>query len=171
MRDRDPAGRARSSRPRDDFGRPLPYGQPGVERVPDDLSLPPAETLAEAQRYLDEGHPFQAHEVLEARWKAAPAEERGLWRALAQICVGLTHAQRGNTVGAATLLARGAQGLTDYAGTRPYRIEVDRIAAQAEAWAAEVSAQESTTLAGRAVFTERYKFLPISVVLCGPVRR
>jgi hypothetical protein len=134
-RDRDPAGRARSSRPRDDFGRPLPYGEPGVERVPDDLSLPPVDGLAEAQRYLDEGHPFQAHEVLEASWKAAPESERGLWRALAQICVGLTHAQRGNTRGAKTLLERGAAGLAVYAGTTPYDIDVDRIADDVAGWA------------------------------------
>ncbi|WP_211882206.1 DUF309 domain-containing protein, partial [Pseudarthrobacter albicanus] len=44
--------------------------------------------------------PFAAHEVLEARWKAGPAEERNLWQGLAQICVGLTHAARGNSVGA-----------------------------------------------------------------------
>jgi hypothetical protein len=136
-RDRDPAGRARNSRPRDDFGRPLPYGAVGVTRVPDDLSLPPGAAIAEAQRYLDEGHPFQAHEVLEASWKAAPQHERGLWRALAQICVGLTHAQRGNTRGARALLARGAAGLGDYAGTRPYGVQVDLVAAQARAWAAD----------------------------------
>ena len=138
-RDRDPAGRARSSRPRDDFGRPLPYGEAGVERVPDDLSLTPAEGLAEAQRYLDEGHPFQAHEVLEASWKAAPPAERGLWRALAQICVGLTHAQRGNARGARTLLDRGAGGLAAYAGTTPYDIDVDRVADEAAGWAQDVT--------------------------------
>src|SRR5205823_12441432 len=113
-----------NARPRDDFGRPLPYGAGGVERVPDDLALAPAEAIGEAQRYLDEGHPFQAHEVLEASWKAAPTDERGLWRALAQICVGLTHVQRGNTVGATTLLERGGKGLAEYAGTRPYDVDV-----------------------------------------------
>jgi uncharacterized protein len=138
-RDRDPRGRPRSSRPRDDFGRPLPYGAEGVERVPDDLNLPPAESLAEAQRYLDAGHPFQAHEVLEASWKSAPATERGLWRALAQICVGLTHAQRGNTLGATSLLSRGSAGLRDYAGTTPYGISVDRIIAEASAWSLDVT--------------------------------
>ena len=48
----------------------------GVTRVPEDLRLSPDEAVAEAQRYLDEGHPFQAHEVLEASWKAAPDDER-----------------------------------------------------------------------------------------------
>jgi hypothetical protein len=145
-RDRDGVGRARNARPRDDFGRPLPYGTPGVERVPDDLRLPPAGALAEAQRYLDEGHPFQAHEVLEASWKAAAAEERGLWRALAQICVGLTHAQRGNEAGAVSLLGRGSAGLTPYAGTSPYRIDVDRIAVQSAGWAQDVTRIEPLRL-------------------------
>jgi uncharacterized protein len=135
-RDRDAAGRARNSRPRDDFGRPLPYGSVGVTRVPDDLVLAPGEAIAEAQRYLDEGHPFQAHEVLEASWKAARDDERALWRSLAQICVGLTHAQRGNARGARALLTRGSAGLDAYAGSRPYGIDVDRVVALAAGWAA-----------------------------------
>jgi uncharacterized protein len=145
-RDRDPVGRARNARPRDDFGRPLPYGAPGAERVPDDLKLPPAAAIDEAQRYLDEDHPFQAHEVLEASWKAAAEEERGLWRALAQICVGLTHAQRGNESGAVTLLSRGSAGLATYAGTTPYGIEVDRIVEQSSAWADDVAHAERLRL-------------------------
>ncbi len=73
--------------------------------------LPPREALTEAQRLIDAGQPFSAHEVLEGSWKAAPPAEKALWRALAQLAVGLTHAQRGNPVGAATLLTRGAAGL------------------------------------------------------------
>ena len=82
-------------------------GAAGAERVPDDLALPPAEALALAQRMLDTGRAFHAHEVLEASWKQAPAAERELWRGLAQLAVGLTHAQRGNARGAAALLRRG----------------------------------------------------------------
>ena len=72
-RDRDAEGRARQSRPRDELGRPLPYGVPGVDPVPE-VALPPLETLTEARRLVDEGRPFSAHEVLEARWKACPVE-------------------------------------------------------------------------------------------------
>ena len=100
-------------RPRDALGRPLPYGSPGVEPVSEE-SLPPAETLATARRLVEEGRPFSAHEVLEARWKAGPREERDLWQGLAQICVGLTHASRGNTVGAARLVERAAVRLQQY---------------------------------------------------------
>ena len=76
--------------------------------MPDDLVLPPLESLAEAQRLLDAGRPFHAHEVLEGTWKAAPEHERELWQGLAQLAVGLTHRARGNPVGAARLLERGA---------------------------------------------------------------
>ena len=112
-RDRDPAGRPRQDRPRDALGRPLPYGSTGVEPVPEE-PLPPAETLDRARELLDAGRPFSAHEVLEARWKAGPDEERGLWQGLAQVCVGLTHEARGNPTGAAALLERGAANLEDY---------------------------------------------------------
>lgn len=122
-RDRDAAGRARNARPRDALGRPLPRGAPGEERIPDDLALPPAEALGLAQDLLDAGRPFHAHEVLEASWKAAPAAERDLWQGLAQIAVGLTHAQRGNARGAVALLRRGAQRVGGYCGAAPHGVD------------------------------------------------
>ncbi|MEJ8277622.1 DUF309 domain-containing protein [Pseudonocardia spirodelae] len=110
-RDRDERGRARNARPRDAAGRPLPRGATGVERVPEDLRRSPAEAVTEAQRLLDAGLPFGAHEVLEGAWKDAGDDTRELWRALAQLAVGLTHAQRGNARGTVSLLRRGADGV------------------------------------------------------------
>jgi uncharacterized protein len=107
--------------------------------VPDDLSLPPAEALDMAQQLIDTGRPFQAHEVLEASWKAAPAAERDLWQGLAQVAVGLTHAQRGNSSGAAALLRRGAARLAGYlpvAGPGPFGIDIRGVTAAAESLAA-----------------------------------
>ncbi|WP_432124162.1 DUF309 domain-containing protein [Streptomyces sp. C10-9-1] len=108
-RDRDAEGRARNARPRDGLGRPLPYGAPGVARQPEGVLRTPAGTLAEAQRLLDAGMPFHAHEVFEDAWKSGPEEKRELWRGLAQLAVGLTHAARGNATGGARLLRRGAE--------------------------------------------------------------
>jgi hypothetical protein len=113
-RNRDQAGRPRNARPRDAFGRPLAHGATGESPIPDDLSLSPGEAVALAQQLLDSGRPFQAHEVLEASWKSAPAAERDLWQGLAQVAVGLTHAQRGNARGAAALLRRGAGRVRGY---------------------------------------------------------
>jgi len=87
--------------------------------VPDE-PLPPLKALQVARQLLRDGRPFGAHEVLEARWKACPAEERDLWQGLAQVCVGLTHAARGNSFGAVRLLDRGADRLRAYgAGEGP----------------------------------------------------
>jgi hypothetical protein len=130
-RDRDAGGRARNARPRDALGRPLPYGAAGEARAPEGVVRTPAQTLAEAQALLDAGRPFAAHEVLEDAWKSAPDAERLLWRGLAQLAVGLTHALRGNARGAATLLERGAGNVGGYAAAPPHGIDVAGLVAWA----------------------------------------
>lgn len=99
--------------------------------MPDKLEMGVDDAVALAQHYLDGGQPFHAHEVLEALWKTQPGIERDLWQGLAQIAVGLTHALRGNTVGAATLLRRGARRVAGY-HEDTYGIDVDRVVTWAE---------------------------------------
>lgn len=133
-RDRDAAGRARQARPRDALGRPLPYGEQGVQPVSEE-PLPPEETVAVARALVREGRTFSAHEVLEARWKAGPAEERDLWQGLAQLCVGVTHAARGNLVGAERLVERGAGRLESYreSGGPTYGLDLPHVITWARA--------------------------------------
>ncbi|WP_369777377.1 DUF309 domain-containing protein [Streptomyces sp. R33] len=162
-RDRDGEGRARSARPRDGLGRPLPYGAQGVERQPEGVVRTPAETLVEAQRLLDGGMPFHAHEVFEDAWKSGPPAEAPLWRALAQLAVGLTHAARGNAVGGARLLRRGATALAgpdtgDGAGSsagvgrarEPYGIDVPGLVRWARELAGRVEAGPAVDAAAEA---------------------
>ena len=127
-RDRDDDGRARQARPRDRLGRPLPYGSSGVEPVSEE-PLPPVQTVRVARALLDEGRPFAAHEVYEARWKAGPEIERDLWQGLAQLCVGITHAERGNLIGALRLITRARSRLDVYAATRGplYGLDINRV--------------------------------------------
>lgn len=80
----------------------------------------PDETLREAQRLLDAGMPFHAHEVFEDAWKSGPEAERDLWQGLAQLAVGLTHSARGNREGGARLLRRGADRLASYGSPGTY---------------------------------------------------
>lgn len=143
-RDRDTAGRARNARPRDALGRPLPRSATpdgDVPRIPDDLVVTPAEAADLGGRLLAEGLPFQAHEVFEAAWKSAPAPERELWRGLAQIAVGLTHARRGNARGAVALLRRGATRVREQAAGVPAGAPISpgQLAARAEELAARIS--------------------------------
>jgi hypothetical protein len=132
-RDRDELGRARNARPRDELGRPLPYGARGIPRGPDGLTRTVDETLDEAQRLFDAGRPFHAHEVFEDAWKAArEAGDAGLWKALAQLAVGCTHRMRGNSIGAEQLLQRAAASLAPYAGAAPHDINIAELLAWAQ---------------------------------------
>jgi hypothetical protein len=133
-RDRDDDGKARQARPRDALGRPLPYGATGVEPV-SEVPMPPEQTLEVARELVCAGRPFSAHEILEVRWKTGPDGERPLWQGLAQLCVALTHAARGNAVGADRLLGRGARHLAEYGKSSGplYGLDVDAVIAAARA--------------------------------------
>ena len=144
-RDRDEFGRPRSTRPRDALGRPLRQGSEGVARIPDDLALPPAETLAYAQDLLDRGLAFNAHEVLEAAWKNGPDDERMLWQGLAQLAVGITHVQRGNVTGAITLLRRASARLADDDRVAPYAIDAANLVDYADALIDDLAAGAEIT--------------------------
>ncbi|WP_138844883.1 DUF309 domain-containing protein [Rhodococcus pyridinivorans] len=141
-RDRTPDGKPQNARPRDALGRPLPPGEEGVERVPEDLDLDVEETIAEGQRLLDHGYPFHAHEVFEAMWKKAPPEERPLWQGLAQLAVGLTHLLRGNPTGAESLLKQGQARVRHYEDEPPYRLDIDGLASWADHLLTEIARDE-----------------------------
>jgi predicted metal-dependent hydrolase len=110
----------------------LPYGAEGVQPVSEE-PLPPEETLRAARELLEVGRPFAAHEVLEARWKAGPVEERDLWQGLAQLCVAITHAARGNQIGADRLFDRAAERLAAFAATgrSAYGLDLNQVVEQA----------------------------------------
>jgi uncharacterized protein len=135
-RDRDAAGRARNGRGRDELGRPT-EGRGSLGPAADRPALPPTQALRRGQELLDAGRPFEAHEVFEAVWKATADPERGLWRGLAQLAVGITQALRGNDSGARSLLARTAATLAPYAATQPYGVDVDGLRTWAETRAAD----------------------------------
>lgn len=146
-RDRDAEGRARNARPRDALGRPLPHDAEGEPRAPEGIVREPAVALAEAQALLDAGRPFHAHEVLEDAWKSSVPGERQLWRGLAQLAVGLTHAARGNARGATTLLERGVGNVVPFAEAPPHGVDVVGLVAWGRALAADPSTARDPALA------------------------
>ncbi len=108
-----------------------------MPRIPDDLVISPAEAAELGGRLLAEGRPFHAHEVFEAAWKSIPGPERELWRGLAQIAVGLTHAKRGNARGAVALLRRGAGHVAEVTGASS-EVDAGFVAAQAAGIALQI---------------------------------
>jgi hypothetical protein len=72
------------------------------------------------QRGIDlfnQGHFFDAHEVLEDVWRPARGRRRRFLQGLIQVAVGLHHHSRGNLVGARSLLARAGSTLAPYPAT------------------------------------------------------
>jgi hypothetical protein len=138
-RDRNAAGRPESARPRDATGKPLarnagPSWRERLRALDEARALPPREAIAEAERLVLTGQPFYAHEVLEGPWHLAEPAERAFWQGLAQVAVGLTHAQRGNVTGARSLLRSGAEKLAGYDDGHE-GVAVSRVVATARALA------------------------------------
>jgi predicted metal-dependent hydrolase len=134
-RDRNAAGRAENRRPRDATGKPLardagPSWRERLRAADEARALPKHEAIAEAERLVLTGQPFYAHEVLEGPWHLADPAERAFWQGLAQVAVGLTHAQRGNLTGARSLLRSGAEKLAPYEDGHE-GVAVSRVVAQA----------------------------------------
>ncbi len=53
--------------------------------------------------YLERDMPFHAHETFELRWRCCPESERALWKSLARWAAAITHIERGNPEGAASI--------------------------------------------------------------------
>ena len=121
-----------------------------MPRIPDDLVIAPAEAAELGGRLLAEGRPFHAHEVFEAAWKSIAGPERELWRGLAQVAVGLTHARRGNKNGAVALLRRGASHVAGFtaagSGVDAALLDPSQVAAQAESLAERIERDGLTDL-------------------------
>jgi predicted metal-dependent hydrolase len=72
---------------------------------------------AEYQRYIElfnSGEYFEAHEILEDLWVMTPGEERGFYKGLIMLSVGLLHAERGNDTGARGVLTGALEHLMRY---------------------------------------------------------
>ncbi len=82
---------------------------------------------------FNRGEFFEAHEVLEDVWRAAPAGEKKFLQGLIQVAVGLHHHSRGNLAGARSLLARAHRNLSGY-GSRHGDIDLAGLRGQVERW-------------------------------------
>lgn len=124
-----------TDRPRDRLGRPLPWDADpadAAEPASDVSGLTDEQAWALGLDYLNRGLPFHAHEVFEDRWRTSDAVHREAWRALAQWGAALTHAARGNEVGAGRLAERALHTLAGAEGL-PVGIDVTRVRASCQA--------------------------------------
>ena len=92
---------------------------------------------------FNRGEFFDAHEVLEDVWRAAPAAEKRFLQGLIQVAVGLHHYSRGNLAGARSLLARANRNLSAYS-PRHGGIELAKLRAQVEEWVGALENRKTT---------------------------
>ncbi|MGO9125030.1 MAG: DUF309 domain-containing protein [Terriglobales bacterium] len=63
---------------------------------------------------FNQGKFFDAHEVLEDVWRAAPQPEKKIWQGLVQVAVALHHHSTGNRVGMRSVLVRAMKNLAGH---------------------------------------------------------
>ena len=63
-------------------------------------------------RLFNQGRFFEAHEILEDVWRAAPNLEKQYLQGLIQLAVAFHHQSTGNSVGACSLVERGTRNLS-----------------------------------------------------------
>jgi len=75
-----------------------------------------ADTIAisAALDLVRQGRGFEAHELLEDLWRAAPGPERDLYQGLVHVAVATYQESRGNEVGRTRQLEKGLRRLTPY---------------------------------------------------------
>jgi len=83
---------------------------------------------------------FDAHEELEDLWRATAGAEKRFLQGLIQLAVGFHHLSTGNTIGARSLLARGAEKLCDLP-PRHAGIDVVALRESLAAWLAHLDGQ------------------------------
>jgi hypothetical protein len=102
-------------RPRDELGRPQPWGSENRLHLEDFDHLPIEENHRLAREHFDAGRFFHAHEAWETAWKQARGtDDAELFKGLSQLGAGYVHLLRGNRHGAVQLLRRAASRIGRY---------------------------------------------------------
>jgi hypothetical protein len=135
--------RFKPERPRDELGRPQPWGTPNRLALEpyDELSLDANHALG--IRAFDERRFFPAHEAWETAWKQARGTgDEEFFKGLSQLGAGYVHLLRGNAHGAVRLLERAISRLRGF----PVGHRGVDTAAVCEAAARDARAVEAGTL-------------------------
>lgn len=133
----------KTRRPRDDLGRPLPWGSENLLHLEDFDNLTAEENHRLAIEHFDAGRFFHAHEAWETVWKQSkrsPDEE--FFKGLSQLGAGYTHYRRGNSHGTHTLMRRALSRITRF-GSKHHGIDLERLTAEVERQAETVEAAEA----------------------------
>jgi uncharacterized protein len=127
--------RNKPERPRDELGRPQPWGAENRLHLEDFDSMSLEDNHRVARAHFNDGRFFPAHEAWETAWKQARATPLAeLFKGLSQLGAGYVHLLRGNAHGATRLLRRAAGRVRAYpSGTEGVDTQAVADAAEADA--------------------------------------
>lgn len=135
----------RPQRPRDEMGRPLPWGAEDRLPLEDFDARSQGENHSLGIGHFNAGRFFAAHEAWETAWKQARAgaDDRDVefFKGLSQLGAGYTHYQRENSHGAQALMRRALGRIAAYA-PRHRGIDVEALARSTVAQVARLEAAE-----------------------------
>ncbi len=135
-------------RPRDRFGRPLPWGSISEIALEDYASLSLEENRALGVAHFNAGRFFQAHEAWEESWrKAEGTDDEEFFKGLAQLGAAYTHYARGNAHGARVLLERALERIGSHDSPRGGMDIADALATFEQQRALFALAESGTPLA------------------------
>jgi hypothetical protein len=134
----------KNQRPRDELGRPLPWGAQNRLQIEDYDALPPEEDHRLGVENFNRHNFFAAHEAWESAWRQVRGSgDEEFFHGLAQLGAGFTHYARGNPHGAVTLMRRAVARIRPY-GRRHMGIDVAALADATESVAAGIDDSRST---------------------------
>ena len=93
----------------------------------------PAEDFVRGVALFNDARFFEAHEVLEDIWRAAPSEQKKFLQGLVQVAVAFHHYSTGNRAGMRSVMERAMRNLTGYPA-RYAGVEVTRLLGSLAQW-------------------------------------
>jgi predicted metal-dependent hydrolase len=136
-------GRNKPQRPRDELGRPLPWGERNLLEMEDYDSMTLEENHRAAVAGFNSGRFFPAHEAWETAWKQSKGTpDAEFFKGLSQLGAGYVHLQRGNRHGATTLLTRARSRMVAYPSPH-FGLDTEAIAERCDS---DIAALESGSL-------------------------
>lgn len=128
-------GQEKTRRPRDELGRPLPWGEENLLELEDFDSMPLEENHRLGREHFNAGRFFPAHEAWETAWKQAKGTgDEEFFKGLSQLGAGYVHYRRGNPHGAHTLIRRAISRIAPHR-PRHHGLDLDALVEVAEAHA------------------------------------
>ena len=118
---------------------------------------------------FNQGHFFEAHEVLEDVWRASPAQQKKFLQGLVQLAVAFHHHSTGNRVGMRSVMERGMRNIRGHSHT--HGINVNPLLSSLADWQSALDKDEQVPELPRIRMHSSGYEMPVTLAQVGEARR